>query len=404
MRTGTDPERVGSLVVELGARTAILDGRRIELPLTEFALLAVLASRPGEIVSHKDLAAAAFGESAPVMAPHELHNRIYRLRKLLDDVEREDKLIENRRGQGYVVNLPTVAVEVLEGVAGLAVTDDVEQATEPPSPTVAASEFPEVDVLPQIKPAEPPRPDRATLRPRVVVAAALAAAIALSGSWLAGYVLSSRSAAEPETSLRVAENDNRSEREPATEKRRESGREKDSRRNGNKRKKGPDRQAASAPVIAAPGSSSEVPATNPDQPEGSQGSRESSRKRPPEPALPAAPTRYLYHLEHPETGDHFVTTDDNIVSTYEGRGYVGGAIGRIYTAAPEGVATKAISTNRGTAYIFSSSSAKTEPASSTLPLYYSTNNDGDFFYTTSAGEAKATGWDGVLVGYVRTLG
>jgi len=402
MRTETDPERVGSLVVELGARAAIIDGRRIELPQTEFALLAVLALRPGEIVSHKDLATAAFGEAAPVMAPHELHNRIYRLRKLLDDVEREHKLIENRRGQGYVLNLPTAAVEVLEGVAGLAMTDDVEQATEPSSPTVA--EFPEVDVPPHVKPAEPPRPDRATLRPRVVVAASLAAVIALSGSWLAGYVLSSRSAAQPETTLRVAENDNRSEREPATEKRRESGREKDRRSNGNKGKKGSGRQAASAPVIAAPGSSSEVPATTPDQPEGSQGSRESSRKRPPEPALPAAPTRYLYHLEHPETGDHFVTTDDNIVSTYEGRGYVGGAIGRIYTAAPEDVATKAISTNRGTAYIFSSSSAKTEPASSTLPLYYSTNNDGDFFYTTSAAEAKATGWEGVHIGYVRTLG
>lgn len=401
MRTGTDPERAGSLVVELAARTAIIDGRRIELPLTEFALLGVLASRPGEIVSHKELAAAAFGEAAPVMAPHELHNRIYRLRKLLDDVEREHKLIENRRGQGYVLNLPTVAVEVLEGVAGLAVTDDVELTTEPSSPAVA--EFPEVDVPPQVKPAEPPRPNRATLRPRVVVAASLAAAIALSGSWLAGYVLSSRSAAQPESTLRVAENDNRSEREPATGKQRAPGREKDRRSNGNNRK-GSNSQAASAPVIAAPGSSSEVPATNPDQPEGSQGSRQSSRKRPPEPALPAAPTRYLYHLEHPETGDHFVTTDDNIVSTYEGRGYVGGAIGRIYTAAPEGVATKAISTNRGTAYIFSSSSAKTEPASSTLPLYYSTNNDGDFFYTTSADEAEEAGWDGTSIGYVRTVG
>jgi DNA-binding winged helix-turn-helix (wHTH) protein len=401
MRTGTDPDRVGSLVVELGARTAIIDGGRIELPQTEFALLSVLASRPGEIVSHKELATAAFGEAAPVMAPHELHNRIYRLRKLLDDVERKHKLIENRRGQGYVLNLPTVAVEVLEGVAGLAVTD-VAQTTEPSIPSVV--ELPEADVPPQVKPAEPPRPDRATLRPRVVVAASLAAAVALSGSWLAGYVLSNRSAAQPETTLRVAENDTRSEREPAKEKRRESGRDKDRRRNGNKRNKGSDRQVASAPVIAAPGSSSEVPATTPDQSESSQGSRDTSRKRPPEPALPAAPTRYLYHLEHPETGDHFVTTDGNIVSTYEGRGYVGGAIGRIYTSAPEGVATKSISTNRGTAYIFSNSSAKTEPASSMVPLYYSTNNDGDFFYTTSAGEAKATGWEGVQIGYVRTLG
>ena len=57
MKAGTEPERAGSLVVELGARTAIIDGRRIELPPTEFALLAVLAARPGEVVSHKELAA-----------------------------------------------------------------------------------------------------------------------------------------------------------------------------------------------------------------------------------------------------------------------------------------------------------------------------------------------------------
>ena len=404
MRTGTGPERVGSLVVELAARTAIIDGRRIELPPTEFALLTVLASRPGEIVSQKELAAAAFGEGAPAMAPHELHNRIYRLRKLLDDVQREDKLIENRRGQGYVLNLPTVAVEVLEGVVGLPVADDVELITEPSSPTVAASESPEGDVIPQVKPAEPPRLDRAILRPRVVIAASLAAALALSGSWLAGYVLSSRNAPQPAEQSRVAQDATASEEHPS-DTRTKPRREKERRGDGAKRKKGSDRRAAAAPVIAAPSLTGDVPATNPGQPAGSGGSRESSTKRPaPEPALPAAPTRYLYHLEHPESGDHFVTTDGNIVSTYEGRGYVGGAIGRIYTSPPKGVATKAISTNKGTAYIFSSSSTKTEPASSTLPLYYSTNNDGDFFYTTSANEAGQTGWEGVLIGYVRTLG
>ena len=96
-----------------------------------------------------------------------------------------------------------------------------------------------------------------------------------------------------------------------------------------------------------------------------------------------------------------MTTDGNLTSQYQARGYEGGAIGRVYTSAVEG--TRAISTNHGTAYIFINSAPKTEPASRAIPLWYSTNNAGDFFYSTNESEAKRAGWSASVVGYVRSL-
>ena len=187
MKTGTDPERAGSLVIELAARTAIVDGVRIELPPTEFALLAVLAARPGAIVSHKELAAAAFGEAAPVMAPHELHNRIYRVRKLLDDVEREHKMIENRRGQGYVLDMPPTAVEVLDGVSPTAGRDYVVKL-EPSGD--------EPETL-EVTPSSDAPGGRPRLRLGVVGLVSVVALAALGGSWAAGYSISRSREAPP---------------------------------------------------------------------------------------------------------------------------------------------------------------------------------------------------------------
>ena len=127
----------------------------------------------------------------------------------------------------------------------------------------------------------------------------------------------------------------------------------------------------------------------------------SAREQAPPPALPPAPTRYLYHLVNPETGDHFVTTDSATAHEQEARGYEGGPIARVYTYREDN--TRAITTNRGTAYIFTGSAPKTEPASQTIALWYSTNDAGDFFYTTSQSQAEQAGWTGSIIGYVRAL-
>jgi hypothetical protein len=132
--------------------------------------------------------------------------------------------------------------------------------------------------------------------------------------------------------------------------------------------------------------------------------QQDSSKKPKEdsaPTFPPAPTNYLYLLYNEKTGDHLVTTDGGVASEYEGKGYHGGAIARVYTYAEKD--TKAITTNGGTAYVFASASPKTEPESRTLSLYYSSDGEGDFFYTTSQSEASQEGWQSSLVGYVRTL-
>jgi hypothetical protein len=123
-------------------------------------------------------------------------------------------------------------------------------------------------------------------------------------------------------------------------------------------------------------------------------------KKPPPPSYPPAPTRYLYHLVNQETGDHFATTEASTASEYQAMGYEGGAIARVYSYQEKD--TKAISTNQGTAYIFTSSAAKTEPASQVVTLWYSTNGS-DFFYTTNEAEAKRSGWQGSAIGYARSL-
>jgi len=51
---------VGGLVLDLTARTAQLDGRGMELSRREFDLLAMLAQRPGEVVTKREILATVW--------------------------------------------------------------------------------------------------------------------------------------------------------------------------------------------------------------------------------------------------------------------------------------------------------------------------------------------------------
>lgn len=414
MDVTTGPGRVRSLVIELAARSAKVDGVRVEFPATEFALLAVLAARPGEVVSNKELGAAAFGEAVPV-PDQEIHWRIWRLRKLLGDQGRDHQLVANRRGQGYVLDLPPSSVRVVEGVATEPASEAETIEPQPVETSVAASIPTEVAApLPASEPDEPGSAGvgRAWTAPRpvAVLLGVLVALAAVAGSWSAGYILSSRRAhtetvpAPRATSSDVASGEKerslgrRAKKQPQNKRVRQPRQRR--RAGGRNRGGSTDAPGAFAPPPAA------APALQPRADSGQQTSSKPKQSEPaptqPRPApLPAAPTRYLYHLINPETGDHFVTTDGNVASQQEARGYQGGAIGRVYTSPVEG--TRAISTNQGTAYIFISSSPKTEPASRTLPLWYSTNNEGDFFYTTNESQARQAGWAASGIGYVRSL-
>jgi len=52
-----EPIRVGELVVDEGARTAVLAGRRLELARREFDLLLALAQRQGQVMTKRELLA-----------------------------------------------------------------------------------------------------------------------------------------------------------------------------------------------------------------------------------------------------------------------------------------------------------------------------------------------------------
>ena len=242
---------------------------------------------------------------------------------------------------------------------------------------------------------------------RIGLAAALSGLL-IAGSWAAGYIVSDIRA--DETQARDADTPTTSGPEASAETKggrvaRGSDEQKGSKKQKD-RKQDSSRNSGAGPGLpsTSTGTVAEAPAIAA-PPTSSQGSSKGSveKKAPPPPQLPPAPTRYLYHLVNSETGDHFVTTDGATASSYEGKGYSGGAIGGLYTSPPSGVDTKSISTNFGTGYIFTGSSPRTEPASRAIPLYYSSNGKGDFFYTTNSGEANGSGWSGSLIGYVRGL-
>ena len=96
---------LGSVRLDVPGRVAYIDGRPVELPPKEFAVLVELALHAEQPVSAPDLARRAWPESVWTTGD-DVRRTVYRLRKLIGDHERPDPLIRNRRGYGYVL-VPT---------------------------------------------------------------------------------------------------------------------------------------------------------------------------------------------------------------------------------------------------------------------------------------------------------
>lgn len=400
MQKTDDAGRTAPLVLELASGTARLHGEELELPLREFRLLAALAARVGEPVA-SDLLIKAVWPDAPWTSNNDLYVLVSKLRRLIDGPDKYGNNIRNRRGFGYLLDIERDQLVVIDP-----------QPVEPIPLTIDLTGRPPQDPVPQSSVAEPPASDE-ELRPSAALvrrgrrwpfAASLAIAL-IAASWGAGYVLSKRNSDQHEVTRggspeiqppsSASENKGSSVREDGRRRPRKDEKERRPRKSHTAR-------PGSAVVIADPGTTDAttepVPATSRPRQGSPNGEKE---KEPVPPALPPAPTRYLYHLVNQSTGDHFVTTDGNTASEYEAMGYEGGPIARVYTYNEEG--TKAISTNHGPAYIFISSSPKTEPSSRAVALWYSTNHAGDFFYATSEAEAKQSGWQATVIGYARSL-
>jgi DNA-binding response OmpR family regulator len=93
------PVRVGDLVIDERARTASLAGAPLELARKEFDLLLALASRPGEVVTKRELLAEvwrdAYGGSERTVDVH-----LSWLRRKLGESAAEPRFLHSVRGVG----------------------------------------------------------------------------------------------------------------------------------------------------------------------------------------------------------------------------------------------------------------------------------------------------------------
>ncbi|MBA3430546.1 MAG: winged helix-turn-helix transcriptional regulator [Actinobacteria bacterium] len=403
--------RGSSFVLELAARTATTDGRRVELPPTEFSLLAVLAARPGEVVTHKELLEEAFGDSA-YMDAQDLHWRIWNIRKLIGDNDRT--IVRNRRGVGFV--LESQRVEVIEGVAEppqLAPTEVIRlDETESPS----ALPEPEEVVAQGADTAESaPRAPRFVFSPVALLGIGLLAGLALGGSWLAGYTLSQRGGA-PVTNDVARPSPVEAERDAP---RPDPGDVKSSQKRPRENDKKPDRRGGGRTFAIGPSGRTSIssnggitsgkaapPAgsSNSQNGSGQNGQPRSSGdvdKHQPKPPPPPQPTAQLYHLFNSESGDHIMTTSSSVANQKQAAGYTATLEGGVFTSQERG--TVAINLGGGAAHVYRDPSFAPRPVRVTA-LYRLSSGD-DFFYTTSssaANQAQAQGWTRSTSGYVAT--
>ena len=392
MNSQGGPERAGSLVVELAARTVIIDGTRVELPPTEFSLLAVLAARPGEIVGHKKLLEEALGDG-DYMDTQELHWRIWNIRKLIGDTDKT--IIRNRRGIGFV--LESQRVEVLEGVAPTPVAPAHVirlEAEEPPTPEIPV---PARELEGTSEKAE--RPPFLVLRPIGLVVMALVAALVLGGSWLAGYTLSQRTET-PTTAEEPPVASDGSNDESQQPKRKPADRREGSKRKGKAATSSDSSNFAvgtTGGVVTGDSTSGTEAGAPPGSGQNSQPKEGESKQT--QPAPPPQPNAQLYHLYNPDSDDHIMTTSSSVANQKQAAGYEANPEGGVFTSQEKG--TVAISLDSGSAFIYRGASSA--PDSISVTALYKLSSAGDFFYTTSASaanQAQAQGWSRSTAGYV----
>jgi DNA-binding response OmpR family regulator len=106
------PDKIdlGSIYIDVAARMIWIDNEKIQLPPKEFDILVQLALRPGEPVSSPELIRTLWPASATTTA-EDVHCRVSRLRGYIGDRQRAVPLVSNRRGFGYVLNVPAGKVD-----------------------------------------------------------------------------------------------------------------------------------------------------------------------------------------------------------------------------------------------------------------------------------------------------
>ncbi len=100
----------GDLRVDIARHEATLNGKTLDLTPTEFRLLAALAAKAGEVVSHRELLTQVWG---PEYAGEDMYLKLY-VRYLRQKIEKDPAhpvYIVTRRGVGYFLNDGTPAAD-----------------------------------------------------------------------------------------------------------------------------------------------------------------------------------------------------------------------------------------------------------------------------------------------------
>ena len=95
---------LGIVRIDLRARTVSVDGEPEVLPPKEFEILVQLALQPGAPLDSAELLGRVWPGSHSATVD-DLHTRIWRLRRMIGDHQRQRPLIVNRRGFGYLLNI-----------------------------------------------------------------------------------------------------------------------------------------------------------------------------------------------------------------------------------------------------------------------------------------------------------
>ena len=101
---GREPFVLGQLTIDYDLRQVAVEGRRVQLTLTEYELLRVLSLNAGRVVTHESLLRQAWGgryRGAP--DPRRVRAVVKRLRQKLGDDAADPAYILNERGVGYLM-------------------------------------------------------------------------------------------------------------------------------------------------------------------------------------------------------------------------------------------------------------------------------------------------------------
>jgi DNA-binding response OmpR family regulator len=95
---------VADLTVDVGSRSVSRGSSLIELTAKEFSLVEYLARHAGQVVSRREIAEHVWNESLDQFS-NLIEVYVRRLRRKIDDPH-DEKLLQTRRGQGYVLMAP----------------------------------------------------------------------------------------------------------------------------------------------------------------------------------------------------------------------------------------------------------------------------------------------------------